>query len=232
MTAGPATLRVDGIATPILVRRSARARRFTLRVDMATGDVAVTAPAGVRDGDVRRFLDAHGAWIRAKLESALTPIPFVDGLTIPMLGQRVPIRHDPDSRSGARLVDGVLRVGGATDHVNRRVRDLLVARARSELTARSQGYAGALGRTVKRVIIKDTRSRWGSCSAAGNINYSWRLVLAPDAVLDYVAAHECCHLVEMNHSDRFWALVQQLRPDMEIQRRWLKRNGAQLHRYG
>ena len=123
-------------------------------------------------------------------------------------------------------------MGGPRDHVEARVVRWLKGQARARLTAASGAHAGRLGVAVGRLAIRDTRSRWGSCSGTGTLSFSWRLILAPDAVLDYVAAHEVAHLREMNHSPAFWALVDRLVPDASASRRWLKRTGAQLMLYG
>ena len=121
---------------------------------------------------------------------------------------------------------------GGPDHVARRVRDHLVRFARQELARRARIHAARIGRTVNRITVRDTKSRWGSCSASGSLSFSWRLILAPEPVLDYVVAHEVAHLVEMNHSARFWKLVRTMVADPASQRAWLKRHRAELLSYG
>jgi predicted metal-dependent hydrolase len=97
------------------------------------------------------------------------------------------------------------------------------------LVQASDHYAAKIGRRVTRVTLRDTRSRWGSCTAEGALMYSWRLIMAPPEVLRYVAAHEVAHLVEMNHSNRFWAVVEGLYPGWQTQRAWLRSHGGALH---
>ncbi|MEL6280973.1 MAG: M48 family metallopeptidase, partial [Pseudomonadota bacterium] len=138
-------------------------------------------------------------------------------------GSRRGVRPDFDA--------GRLDVGGPEVGIDRRVAAWLKEEARAWLLARAGVHAAQLGARFERIAIRDTTSRWGSCSASGALSFSWRLILAPDAVSDYVAAHEVAHLREMNHSARFWALVERLRPDWRAQRDWLRAHGADLHRY-
>ena len=123
-------------------------------------------------------------------------------------------------------------MSGRAEHLPRRVRDYLKAEAKQELSVRSHDKAAAIGQRVTRVTLRDTKSRWGSCSHQGALSYSWRLILAPESVLDYVAAHEVAHLVHMDHSPSFWRLVADLHPDPDSARAWLKRDGSALWRYG
>jgi len=130
------------------------------------------------------------------------------------------------------IVDGEIRVRGDPMHLARRVRDYLVAQARSELASRARRLAARIGRNVARVTVRDTKSRWGSCSGRGNLSFSWRLILVPEPVIDYVVAHEVAHLAEMNHGPRFWRLVESLSPDSAAPRAWLKRHRNRLLSYG
>ena len=128
--------------------------------------------------------------------------------------------------------DGEIRVRGDPAHVERRVRDHLMAMAHSEFARRARLVAARIGRNVTRVAVRDTKSRWGSCSGRGNLSFSWRLIFAPEPVIDYVVAHEVAHLAEMNHGPRFWRLVRTLVPDCAMPRAWLKRHRGQLFSYG
>lgn len=130
------------------------------------------------------------------------------------------------------VADGEIRVRGDPAHAARRVRDHLVAIARRELTDRARRLAPQIGREVAQVNVRDTKSRWGSCSGQGNLSFSWRLILTPEAVLDYVVAHEVAHLAEMNYSPRFWRLVESLSPNSAVPRAWLKRHRSRLFSYG
>ena len=180
-----------------------------------------------------RFLREKRGWVAARLGALPQPVPFAEGAEIPVLGVPHRIRRvfDPGAPP-VDLVQGELRVRGEPPHVPRRVRDYLAALARTELARRARPLAARLGCQVARVSVRDTRSRWGSCSASGNLSFSWRLIFAPEAVVDYVVAHEVAHLVEMNHGPRFWRLVESLAPGHTRQRRWLDRHRAELLAYG
>lgn len=229
---GPRALAVAGLPAPLELRESARTRRMTLRVDAGRGIIQVVVPAGIADADVQRFILRHDGWLRARLDALPPRLPFVDGASVPVLGRDHLIRHVADLRGGTRREDGVIMVGGQPEHVERRVHDHLVGEARRELAERARAKAAQIGRRVAAVTVRDTRSRWGSCAASGRLSFSWRLILTPDAVLDYVVAHEVAHLVEMNHSTRFWALCATLTAEVKGPRAWLKANGARLLRYG
>ncbi|MEQ9335067.1 SprT family zinc-dependent metalloprotease [Thalassobaculum sp.] len=227
----------DGTEFSLPTRRSARARRMLLRVDPARGGPELVLPAGVAPEVGADFARRHLGWLRLRLARLPARIGFVDGAEIPILGVPHRIRHRPDQRGGVwRLVDpdgsAELHAAGHGEHLARRVTDFLKAEARREIAPRARAHAAGLGRAVGRITVRDTASRWGSCSARGDLSFSWRLMLAPEPVLDYVVAHEAAHLVEMNHSPRFWRLVERLMPGYQAERAWLKRHGGKLHAYG
>ena len=160
-------------------------------------------------------------------------MPFAEGAIVPVLG--VPHRICSAVEAGippVAIVDGEIRVRGDPMHLARRVRDYFVAKARSELASRARRLAARIGHNVARVTVRDTKSRWGSCSGRGNLSFSWRLIFAPESVLDYVVAHEVAHLAEMNHGPRFWRLVESLSPDSATPRAWLKQHRTRLLSYG
>lgn len=223
---------VAGIAAPLELRVSARATRLTLRADSAAGIVRVTVPDRVPLREVERFVDRHRGWIADRAAGFETARPFVDGAVVPYLGVDHRIRHDPEGGRRVLRTGGELRVGGPAEHLARRLHAYLRTEARHALHARVRHHAERLEVTVAGVTVRDTTSRWGSCSADGRLSFSWRLILAPDWVLDYVVAHEIAHRREMNHSRRFWRLVEALHPTVPEARAWLRREGARLHRYG
>ncbi len=229
-------LRVDGVSAPLELRLSPRARRMSLRIDATREVVLVVAPLGVPDADVVRFVGRHVAWVRARLAAVPPRLPFEDGVEIPILGVPHRICHDPDHRGSTRMVatgwGNELRVGGQPELLARRVETFLKTEAKKMLAARARAKAAMIGARVTGVTVRDTKSRWGSCSATGGLSFSWRLILAPDPVFDYVVAHEVAHLREMNHSVRFWRLCAKLTHNAEGARAWLKVHGARLHRYG
>src|SRR5439155_22872002 len=221
------------IDAAVSIRVSPRARRVGLRIDAAERKVEVILPRGVAVKTGLSFLEAKRDWVGARLEALPQPVPFVEGALVPVLGVVHRIRREFDPTAPpVRIVDGEIRVRGDPAHLPRRVRDHPVAAAGAEIAPRARRLAAQLGRDVARITLRDTRSRWGSCSGTGNLSFSWRLILAPEPVLDYVVAHEVAHLVEMNHGPRFWQLVARLVPDSVGPRAWLKRHRAQLLSYG
>jgi predicted metal-dependent hydrolase len=221
----------------VLLRRRAKARRMTLRVSTATRDIVLTVPEHAEIGAAIRFADAHGGWIAARLARVPERVAFAQDALIPVRGVPHRIVHWSNVRGTTSLTVGpegepIIAISGETPHVARRVRELLQREARRDLDVAVKSYAGALGVPARRITVRDTKSRWGSCSANGNLNFSWRLILAPSFVLDYLAAHEVAHLKEMNHSHRFWRTVHKLCPRTEDAERWLKRHGTELHKFG
>ncbi|WP_299846519.1 M48 family metallopeptidase [uncultured Roseovarius sp.] len=213
----------------LTLRRSPRARRISLRVSGLDGLVTLTLPRGVSEGEALDFARSKGDWLRAQLQERPAIMPVAWGVEIPVEGQLLRIVEG----KGRRVLPAgdSLLVPGPEQNVASRLQAFLKTLARDRLAVASDHYAAALGRGYTRITLRDTRSRWGSCTAAGGLMYSWRLILAPPEVLDYVAAHEVAHLQEMNHSAAFWGLVEDLLPDYAEPRHWLRRNGADLHRY-
>jgi hypothetical protein len=227
-----ATLDIDGQPVPLAVRRSLRARRLHLRINPVHGDIELILPRGVGLQEGLRFAGDKRAWLAGRLAAIPVHVPFADGIVIPVLGDPVTIRHRPERRGAVERRGTELHVSGAIEHVARRVRDWLKVRARSELSERSHACAARIGRHVARVRIGDPTSRWGSCSSRGALAYSWRLILAPPEVVDYVVAHEVAHLAVPNHGRRFWQLVATLSEDVQSARIWLRQHGNVLLRYG
>ncbi len=227
----------DGAVHLVRLRRHRQARRYTLRVVAVTREAVLTMPPRGSFREAREFAEKHGAWIAARLHRLPRAAPFEHGVEVPLRG----IVHTIAHRRGARGTvwtesdrDGrrLLCVAGHAAHVARRITDYLKREAKRDLEAAVARYADRLGVTVRRITIRDQVSRWGSCSTSGALSFSWRLVLAPRYVLDYLAAHEVAHLLEMNHSARFWRLLGRICPDMARAKAWLDAHGTDLHRYG
>jgi hypothetical protein len=217
----------------VSIRVSPRARRIALRIDAAERKVELVLPPGVPRSHGLRFLAAKQAWIAARLAALPQPVRFADGVIIPVLGIPHRIRREADPAAPPVVIrDGEIRVRGDPAHIERRVRDHLVAMARAEFAERARPLAARIGRKLARVGVRDTKSRWGSCSGRGNLSFSWRLIFAPESVLDYVVVHEVVHLAEMNHGPRFWRLVDSLSPESAAARAWLKRHRSRLFSYG
>jgi predicted metal-dependent hydrolase len=220
----------------VRLRRHRQARRYTLRIQSATRQVLLTMPPRGSLKEARAFAERHGGWIAARLTRLPAPAPFAPGTVLPLRGVDHLIAHRPHAR-GTVWTEGegdarVLCVAGGQAHMARRIRDFLKREARRALEAASRRVAVELGVKVKRVSIRDQASRWGSCSTTGVLSYSWRLIMAPPFVLEYLAAHEVAHLVEMNHSPRFWRVVARVCSDAARAKAWLDAHGSNLHRYG
>jgi predicted metal-dependent hydrolase len=188
------------------------------------------------------FVNKHLEWVRSQLVALPKPAPFVDGLLLPLRGVIHRVRFtEAGSRSqaivtvvpsGRGMAVPELHVRGSADTAPRRLKDWLVKEAQADLDGHVQHYARRLGLRPKRLSLRDQSSRWGSCSSTGVLSFSWRLILAPPHVLEYVTVHEVAHLAEMNHGPRFWALVKRAMPMFESAQNWLKTDGFDLHRYG
>ncbi len=213
----------------VKVKRSTRARRYSLRVSNTDGAICLTLPKGAALSEAVNFAREQEGWMRKHLAEQLKPLPLAFGGTAMFDGEHR--RIEQGQGRVVRFESGVLYVPGNPDKLPVKLRAYFKTMARERMVAASEHYAGLLGKPIGRVSLRDTRSRWGSCTSDGNLMYSWRLIMAPRAVQAYVAAHEVCHLVEMNHSTAYWKLVAEIFPDYKIQRNWLKKNGAILHRY-
>lgn len=231
----------DGVDAPVEVRRHPSARRMTLRVSRTKRAVIVTVPMQCGLDEAGLFLNRHLDWVRERLGNVPKPVPFADGMVMPVRGalHRVMFTGETNTRllveafpAAAASTACELRVHGRRDGAPRFLRGWLADQAREDLDGYVRAHCGTLGVRAKRICVRDQTSRWGSCSTTGVLSFSWRLVLAPPVILDYVAAHEVAHLAEMNHGPRFWALVRQTMPQMDEAKRWLLHYGTELHRYG
>ncbi|MEM7438501.1 MAG: SprT family zinc-dependent metalloprotease [Pseudomonadota bacterium] len=211
----------------IAVKRSARARRYSLRISSVDGGVSLTVPQRANLDDALDFARTKEAWLRGHLDLKPDTVTVGIGACVPIEGQMVTVATG-QGRKTIRSGDVLqVPVRGAP----RRVKAYLQTLARDRLSNASDRYAARLGRSFSKITLRDTRSRWGSCTSEGALMYSWRLVMAPPSVLDYVAAHEIAHLVEMNHAPAFWSVVESLYPDHRSARSWLREEGPALHRY-
>lgn len=233
--AGRELLRIDGDAVPVTLRLNPRARRLIVKVHPSTGEVTVVAPSRRALEGALAFARSETDWIRKRLARVPKPVMLGVGERVPFRGE---IHHIVEGEKGRAPVwadeeDGepVILVSGQPEHAPRRIVDFLKREARKTLDARTAFYADKLGIKPRRITVRDTASRWGSCSAQRSLSFSWRLILAPDFVLDYVVAHEVAHMKEMNHSPRFWQLVNMLGADVKRAQRWLADHGTLLHRY-
>ncbi len=224
---------------PVRLRVSPRARRIAIRIDPSRDGVELVRPRRVAAAEAWAFLEARLHWVAARLAEMPPRVRFADGAMVPLLGVDHRVVHRPGQRIAVRRGPRTIKVGGPAEQLARRLTGWLKAEARRVIVPKVAARAVSLGSPWSEmpppVAIGDPRSQWGGCSAKGRLSFSWRLLLAPEPVLDYVVAHEVAHLKERNHGRRFWALTARLAAEVGVvdeARAWLRRNGARLHRYG
>ena len=210
------------------LRRSRQAKRLSLRISSLDGRITITGPHFVPESTFQDFLDSKAEWILAN-HKHIERIIVDDGASVPVLGKPHVIRTT--NMRKISVVDDQILVPQHRSSIGAQVTGVLKSLARDHLAQASDHYAQRLGHSYKGLRLRDTRSRWGSCSSDGHLMYSWRLVMAPRDVLNYVAAHEVAHLVEMNHAKSFWSVVHDIFGDYEQPRNWLRTSGNKLHRY-
>jgi hypothetical protein len=226
------TVDYDGRTYPLTLRRNPRARRMILRLDKGEDGAVVTVPRGVAIADALAFAAAKRAWIARRLDAVPARVPFVDGAKVPLQGRNRTIRHEGSGKGAVRGAGDEIWVRGAPARVPALVTMWLKCEARRAILARVEPACRRLGKPAGRVVLRDPRTRWGSCAASGNLSFSWRLIMAPAFVLDYVVAHEVTHLAQANHGAGFWRLVETLCDDVGKARDWLRVQGRSLHRFG
>jgi predicted metal-dependent hydrolase len=214
------------------IRRNRRARRLILRLDADGEGVVVTLPPGATPDQALALVADKAGWIARRMAEQAPRVRFTEGARVPLLGVPHRVRHVAGAGAPVRSDAGEILVGGRPEHLARRLGDWLRAEARRQIAPRAEAKAKHLGRRIGRITVREARSRWGSCSADGSLSFCWRLVMAPERVLDYVVAHEVAHLAESGHGPAFWATVAGLTDGVEAARQWLRRHGPALHRYG
>ncbi|TIN28843.1 MAG: M48 family metallopeptidase [Mesorhizobium sp.] len=223
---------VAGRSLPLKIVENDRARRLTLRIDSGGRGLHITVPPGLRRGEVEKFLDRHQDWLEQRLAKVPARPQVRPGIKIPVRGVAHRIVHEPSKRGTVTVSSDergpLLIVHGDRIHLPRRIADFLKREAKKEIEKLVLKHTQALGKRAKAVRFKDTSSRWGSCTSEGNLSFSWRIMMAPSPVINYLVAHEVAHLREMNHGPKFWKLCEQLCPDTERCKAWLKRNGGAL----
>jgi len=229
---GLQTLDIAGEAVPVTIRINPRARRHLIKVEPSTRSVVLVTPSKRSVESALDFALENKDWIAEEVANVPLGTPFKPGSVIPFLGDDHVIVHHPRARRGVWAEDGAINVSGAAEHVERRVLDFLKVQAREALVEKAYEHAANAKQKIGRLCLRDTTTRWGSCSCSGTLSFSWRLVLAPYWILDYVTAHEVAHLKHLDHSDRFWKFVDKLVPFADDAEEWLEKNGALLYSYG
>lgn len=217
---------------PLRIVENERARRLTLRIDAGGKGLRVTVPPGIPSREIDSFIERHRGWLEQRLAKVPDRPRVRPGVKVPLRGVPHTIVHEPGKRGTVEIGcdDGgpTVIVHGDRSHLPRRLADFLKREAKRDIEALVAKHTAAVGRPAKAVRFKDTSSRWGSCTADGSLSFSWRIMMAPAPVIDYLVAHEVAHLKEMNHGPKFWKLCRQLCPRTDEAKAWLKRNGNAL----
>lgn len=226
-------IEIDGVLLPVQVKENDRAKRITLRLS-PNGDVAkVTTPGHVSDDAIEEFVHRNRNWLATRIALLPERIELQHGAVIPFKGIEHLIISNGKTRGLVKVTEHegqpCLEVPGERESTSRKLLAFLKREARKELDRVVNIHCAKIGVRAKHLRITDTTSRWGSCSTTRTLSFSWRIIMAPPEVLNYLAAHEVAHLREMNHSADFWALTKELCPDTDIQKGWLRANGGKLH---
>lgn len=222
-----------GRACALRLVRSSRARSLRLVIDPRRGDVRLTMPGRYGLNEALRWVETKRNWIEGELARLPAASPMAPGMILPFRGVDRLLDWSPDHIRHPVVRDGTIHVGGQRESLERRLLRWLREEARRLLDAETRALAARLGLRPGKISVGDPVSRWGSCSASGDIRFSWRLILAPDFVRQATVAHEVAHLVHMHHGPSFHALVAELYgSDPAPSRLWLRRNGSALHAIG
>ena len=229
-------LEENGTKVAINLRYSKRARRYRISVAKVSNSAILTLPVGGSLKAAANFIHETKDWIFRLTRHQFPPLPFKVGAKIPLRGEEHIIANIAESRGTVNQVfepEGpTLYVFGDIQHLSRRLTDWLKKQALDDLVKHTKYFSEKLGKRPTKISIKDTTRQWGSCSSSGKLSFSWRLILMPPKILEYVVAHEVAHLEEMNHSYRFWKITKQLCDHTSMSRNWLKQNGDKFHAYG
>ena len=216
---------------PVIIRKHPKSRHMVIRYQPLEHHVCLTLPRYVTIRQGLHFVQEKRSWLEQQIKEKARHVPFIDGQVIPLLNREYMLCHI-GGRGVIKIEDEKILVTGEIEFMERRVRDWLKQQARDEISALAHPKSRHINKTVKKVSVRDTSSRWGSCSHDGNLSFSWRLIFAPRIVLDYVVSHEVAHLKEHNHSPAFWNVVALLCPNHDEARQWLRTHGHTLYGYG
>ncbi|VWX60536.1 M48 family metallopeptidase [Sphingorhabdus sp. 109] len=226
-------INLGGVSYPLQLRRSKQARSIFVSADTVKGVVRLTLPPGASERLAIRFARSKSDWLSACFAEAIPAVPVENGSQIAFLGEPHVIRWSPDFPRAPQIVDAEIRLGGPAEHVEARILRWLKAQARMIYADDLQFYCDRAGTELPQLAVGDARRRWGSCSARKSIRLSWRLVMAPPHVRRSVVAHEVAHLIHMDHSQRFYTLLDRIfESDRRSADRWLKNHGRGLHMVG
>lgn len=226
----PIFINCENTTISITPRVSAKAKHLSIKISSQKG-VEVILPKKSALKKAEHFVQKKRHWIIKHANALPKKLEFLEGKEIQIAGNTYIISHSGKLRGVSQLKDNQLIVSGYKEHIPRKVKDFLKQYAKNEITALATCYAGIMNVSFKKISIKDTTTRWGSCTANGNLSFSWRLILAPYETLKYVVVHELAHRTEMNHSKSFWNIVENTLPEYKPAKYWLQKNGQSLHQY-
>ena len=212
----------------IFLRQNSNSRRITLRISSLDGKITLTGPSNLDFKEFKNFAESKKSWLKSKRKSFENPILVSEETEIPILGIATKISSSEvkkPTRTGDVLYVSKQKLAST------QVKKYLIEICKIQLDYMCTEFSQRLGSKFNKITLRDTRSRWGSCSSDANLMFSWRLIMAPEDILAYVAAHEVAHLKHMNHSKDFWETVEYLFGPYKKERAWLKQNGSTLHRY-
>ena len=225
------TILINGTTLPIIIRKHPKSRRMVIRYQPLQHHVSLTLPRYVSIKQGLHFVEEKHDWLAEQLNEKISHMPFADGQIIPLMGRNFTLRHI-GGRGLVRIEDDCIIVPGDESFMKRRVTEWVKQQARAEITKFAHEKAALIGKRIKKISLRDTSSRWGSCSHEGNLSFSWRLIFAPHEVLEYVVSHEVAHIKHLDHSPAFWSVVATLCPTYRNYRDWLKTHGQHLYAYG
>lgn len=226
------TISLAGREIPLHIRRNRNARRIVLRIDIEAGGLALTLPGRTALAEGLALARDRSEWVIRCLDKLPARIAFEEGARIPLLGIETTIRHAPKAKLGVIHDGDELIVAGQREYLPRRVTDWLKRQAKREVTLRAHPMAQRIEQSIAAIVVRDTRSRWGSCTPDKKLSFCWRLILTPEWVMDYVVAHEVAHLRHLDHSPKFWATVASLGVNPQQARAWLDVHAERLQRIG
>ena len=229
-------MNLQGKEVPVWLKKSERARRLILRVlpsyeSEKMDGLLLSIPNGVEEREAKDFIIKQSNWALRQLSKLPPLIKICHGAKIPFLGDYYNIVHEPTARRGVWRKNSSIYVSGRSEFLSRRMKTWLKKEAKIVFTSHAIAKTELINKKFGKITVRDTRSRWGSCSTNGNLSFSWRLIMAPDFVCEYAAAHEVAHIIEKNHGRKFWDLTNFLCSDMMRAKKWIKKNGERLLRY-
>ena len=216
----------------INIKKDKRAKRIILKVSNIDGNISITLPKYESEKKGLKFLLKNQEWVLKQLNSFPKKVPFKNLSEIPYMGKMHKIIHLSKSGNLIYIYKNQIIFFGKKENLSKNIKSWLYGKAKNEIIKLANSNVSYLGKKYNKIYIKDLKSSWGICGPSGNISFSWRLILAPKHVMEYIVVHELCHLVEFNHGKEFWQLVTAIFPQRDLSQNWLKINGVKLHMIG